>query len=392
MKKSVLMSILGIFLSLACLNATSGFRLTLNPYLQNLTENEVTIIWETSAPSVGWVELAPEDGTNYYAAERARYYDSALGIKNISKVHKVTLTGLKKNTTYRYRVISHEVTSCTGDKVLYDDYAATVVYEREPLRFTTRGKVVEEFTFSVMNDVHQDSLLFDNLYNLGNGMAADFFIFNGDMVNSMGDEKNITDRFLAYAVQHFASEKEFKMVRGNHETRGFFARTYMDYFETPTGLPYYSFTYGNAFFIVLDTGEDKPDSDIEYYGTADYGRYREEEAAWLKNELKSEACVKARHRIALMHIPPVGKDSWYGDNEVRRLFLPLLNDADLDVLLCGHTHDYAYYKPGEAGNAFPVLVNDNEAALSIHVDENKVTIQIYGRDGKKTEKFTYKRK
>lgn len=38
---------------------------------------------------------------------------------------------------------------------------------------------------------------------------------------------------------------------------------------------------GPVCFIFLDTGEDKPDSDIEYSGITDYDRYRTEQAQWL---------------------------------------------------------------------------------------------------------------
>lgn len=31
------------------------------PYLQNLKETEVTIVWLSDKPSIGWVEIAPDD-------------------------------------------------------------------------------------------------------------------------------------------------------------------------------------------------------------------------------------------------------------------------------------------------------------------------------------------
>lgn len=45
------------------------------PYLQNLKETETTIVWVANKASVGWVEVAPDDGTSYYRFERSRFFD-----------------------------------------------------------------------------------------------------------------------------------------------------------------------------------------------------------------------------------------------------------------------------------------------------------------------------
>lgn len=74
------------------------------PYLQNISETEATIVWEVNNESIGWVELTPDDGTNFYATERPKYFDIKIGIKNTSKLHTVKLTGLRPNTIYRYRI------------------------------------------------------------------------------------------------------------------------------------------------------------------------------------------------------------------------------------------------------------------------------------------------
>ena len=84
------------------------------PYLQNISATEATIVWEADKPSIGWVELAPDDGTNYYAKERKKFFDCTNGVKNTSLIHSVKLTGLQPGTTYRYRIYSQEVLSHKG--------------------------------------------------------------------------------------------------------------------------------------------------------------------------------------------------------------------------------------------------------------------------------------
>ena len=72
------------------------------PYLQNLKETEVTIVWIASRPSVGWVELALDDNTSFYQQERPKYFNVTNGVKNTSLIHTVKLTGLTPGTKYRY--------------------------------------------------------------------------------------------------------------------------------------------------------------------------------------------------------------------------------------------------------------------------------------------------
>ena len=42
-------------------------------------------------PSVGWVELAPDDNSDYYQQERPKYFDSTNGVKNTSLLHACLL-------------------------------------------------------------------------------------------------------------------------------------------------------------------------------------------------------------------------------------------------------------------------------------------------------------
>ena len=77
----------------------SKIRLVHGPYLQNLGPDEVTIVWLSDKPSVGWVELAPDDDTNFYATERPKYYDARNGVKNTSTIHTVRSKGLNRVRT-----------------------------------------------------------------------------------------------------------------------------------------------------------------------------------------------------------------------------------------------------------------------------------------------------
>ena len=55
---------------------------------------------------------------------------------------------------------------------------------------------------------------------------------------------------------------------------------------------YFSFEHGPVYAIVLDTGEDKPDSEEVYAGIVDSDNYRREQAAWLEKEIQKPAFQK----------------------------------------------------------------------------------------------------
>lgn len=139
MNKLNLLFLLTLLITLPAF-AQEDIQITHAPYLQNLGENEVTIVWTANKPSIGWVELAADDGSHFYETERPKVFNAKNGIKQTTTVHAVRLTGLQPGTRYRYRVYSQEVLSHVGWRVIYGNVAATDVYGKKPLSFTTSDK------------------------------------------------------------------------------------------------------------------------------------------------------------------------------------------------------------------------------------------------------------
>lgn len=366
----------------------SGIKILSGPYLQNVTPTEATIVWVTDSDALSWVETAPDDGLHFYAQERPKYFATSLGRALIGKVNKVKVTGLTPGQTVRYRVYSREVLDQQPYSVKYGDVAATDVFTKEPLKFKALPLNSPSVRFKVVNDVHEDSVLFADHLSDFTPEKYDFVVCNGDMTNFMGNQEQVLDKFLTRATALFASETPLYMVRGNHESRGNHASHYMDYYVTPTGKPYYTFTRGPICFIVLDGGEDKPDTDIEYSGTCFSDAYRQEQADWLKEVVVSKEYKDAKYHVVIVHVPPVG-DTWHGPLHAGKLFLPILNNADVDVMLCAHLHRYKYIKPGEEGADFPVLINSNMESLSVEANRDKMQIDVADRSGKVVHSFTY---
>lgn len=349
-------------------------KITHGPYLQAVGENVATIVWTTDVDAVSWVELAPSENKSFYAEERPQFYETRNGNRVITRLHKICLTNLDKATEYQYRIFSKEVLKNDGGQIFYGKVVSSNVFLGKPFRFKTLDTGKSEISFSVVNDIHGNS---DSLKALLKDVKlgeTDLVFLNGDMVSSMLDEKQFFDGFMDASIELFASEVPMCFTRGNHETRGPFSTKFSDYFPTNNGKLYYSFRQGPVYFIVLDGGEDKPDSDIEYSGLAQFDAYRSEQKTWLENIVLTKEFKSAPFRVVVIHIPPMDID-WHGSLDIRKKFLPVLNEAGISVMLCGHTHRYKFIeaKPGELN--FPILINSVNTALEVKANDQNMTIQ-----------------
>lgn len=379
MKKYFLIIIILIVSNLLLFSQESPFSISHGPYLQGLTESEVTIIWTTNKNATAWVELAPNDNTHFYLKERPKYFSESYGFKSVDSVHKVTISNLEPNTTYRYRVYSQEVLSHIGTKVLYGSIAATNVYRTNPLTFTTSNPSKNDISFLVLNDIHGDNELMGTLLKDTDWNKTDLVFFNGDMTNDIRSEDQLFGDFLNKAVELFAKETPMYYARGNHETRGNFATTFPRYFPTPTGQLYYMLRQGPVCFVVLDCGEDKPDSDIEYSGIVAFDNYRKIQVQWLEKALKESIFQEASYRVVIIHMPPFG--GWHGEKDIEEKFVPLLEKAGIDIMLCGHLHRHIHKKAGDGQN-FPIIANANRAIIKAYTENNTLNINVVDEAGK----------
>lgn len=369
-------------LNFATTIAQKPFTISHGPYLQGLTENDVTIVYTTNRKGISWVELAPDDKTHFYLTERPRFYAESYGFKVVDSVHTIKINNLKPNTTYRYRIYSQEVTSHIGTNVLYGDVAASNVYRSRPLTFSTNNTSSDKVSFLVLNDIHGNNDLMENLLKGTDWDNIDLVFFNGDMTNDIRSEDQLFADFLDKTIELFASETPMYYARGNHETRGNFATTFPKYFHTPTNELYYMFRQGPICFVVLDCGEDKPDSDLEYSGIVAFDSYRTKQAEWLKDALKEDVFQEAPYRVVIVHMPPFG--GWHGEQEIANKFVPLLEEAGIDVMLCGHLHRHIFKKTGDGQN-FPIIVNSNDAIIKASTENSTLNINIFNVEGKLVE-------
>jgi predicted phosphohydrolase len=217
----------------------------------------------------------------------------------------------------------------------------------------------------------------------------DLVFFNGDMLSEYEKEEDIFVGFMDVSVKSFARQTPMYFARGNHEARGHVAPFFQHYFSPLSDKLYYLVRQGPVCFVVLDSGEDKPDSSIEFFGINDFDVYRAEEIEWLKEALKSSIFRDAPFKVAICHEPP-RKDGQYGMGEILTKFVPLLNEAGIDVMLSGHLHQHIK----EAANSqvkFPVLINSNTAYVKGSVTAKTLNLEVFTLDGKKADAILIKK-
>lgn len=369
-------------------------KIVCGPYVQCMTETSFTVIWTTDVDAVAWVEVAPDDGTHFYNKERDKYYDArGNGVFPIGKIHKVVVDGLEPGSTYRYRVMNRGVIAYNGSgNVQYMHGSGTDVYKGEPHKITTFKEDYDTIRFDLYNDIHGKDSLFNRILS-GARDNRDFVFLNGDMTSNISNEELIPKMYLGSAAKSLNGGLPLFASRGNHELRGRDAIKWLNYFQTTTGTPYYSFSIGDFFFVVLDACEDKPDSDIEYSGIVASKPYVERQGRWLKEVIASEECRNAKVRIAFCHVPPESK-GWYGTAQMCNILVPPLNEAGFDAMFCGHIHRWRVAEPdGSISNAgFPVICNANMERMEVTATEDAIEISTFDTDGKNTHNHTLKLK
>lgn len=349
-----------------------NLRIIHGPWLQNLGEKEVTVMWITNKIAVPSVSLTDEEGNTWMISNSTDGIVDGGGV-----LHKVKISGLESATLYTYRPVSVEITRYQPYKIYYGD-----TLSRNDYRFTTSDPEKNSSRSIIVNDIHERASLLSQFLERGQVESGDIVFMNGDMINHLQEERQIFDGFLDASVENFASEKPFYMVRGNHETRGMLARDFKKYFDFPEDRFYYSVSDGPVHYVALDCGEDKPDSNRYYYGLADYDAYRLEQLEWLKKHINSQEFRNAKYRVVIVHMPVIsGEDMGHGMQFLSDHFGPVLQDAGIDLLLAGHTHRVKYYDKKESGFGYPVMVSSNNTYIELEASNKELKAVLKNSEG-----------
>lgn len=364
----------------------SGLTFTTPPSLQNPGSTGMTVAVGVSGPSTAWVEYGETEQLGRIATG-ARHglnpYDSL--------AHSVRLEGLRPGQRCCYRVHA-----CPIDfRGAYDIRRGEAITS-EIFSFRTFDPNAPEARFVVWNDTHENATTLAGLMKLTSREPADFLVWNGDITNDNYREDQMVRHYLGAGGHPFTCETPLLFVRGNHGTRGPAARALPRFIDLPAGQFYYSFRHGPLAGVVLDAGEDKPDTNPVYGGLGDFVAFRREQARWLEAELKKPLLRKARFRIAFCHIP-----LWWEDRgpatdpaDTRSGWHRLLAKHGFAAVISGHTHRHGLFPPNQM-RPYAQLIGGApkpEAATLIRgrVTRKELALTLYDLDGRELARWSRK--
>ena len=378
--------LLGLML-LFCVSA-KGIKVTHGPWICDMDSTGVTIVWVTDVPGISYVEMATDSTDHFYSKTRKRYYAAEAGRRILTdSVHCVRIRGLKPDSKYRYRVVTQALKDwCNDDWVTLGGLAWSDVWKKKPYEFKTYPAKPREITFLVLNDIHERPQFMKELCKNVDLKKLDFVLLNGDMSNRIRSQKHIMDAYLDTCVSMFATDIPLFFNRGNHELRGEFADYLNRYFPTNNGKYYRLQHVAGVDFLFIDSGEDKPDADLEYCGIVECDQYREEQGRWLRS-LQEEKKIGKYPIVVFSHMPPTLKN-WHGPLHMQETLTPELNKMNVSVMLSGHLHRFDYQEPNEVIN-FPNLVNSNNTYLLCHIANGRMEVDYVGLTNKEKKHFTF---
>lgn len=355
-----------------------GLSFTHGPYLQNVSETAATIIFTTDRLVAPGIMIRTGNGPFELVQ------NSHEGLIDVGdNVHKVRLENLKPGQEYEYKLFAAEIKEYLPYKCTFGDTLLSETY-----RFQTFNVDMNQVNFTVFCDIHDRAYKLAKYLNANDIEKQDCYFLNGDILGHIEEERQLYSSFLDTCVSHFASQKPFFYVRGNHETRGKFARQLKNYLEFSDDKFYYAQTIGPVRFVVLDGGEDKPDDSKEYSGLVDFDAYRLEELEWLEKEVASEEFKNADFKIVIIHMPIIqNKKNWYGMAFLAEHFGPVLQDAGIDLMISGHTHKNAWIESGKSGFDYPVMISSNNHFIEAEANEKEVSLILKNIDGEVEKKY-----
>jgi len=242
--------------------------------------------------------------------------------------YEATMRNLAQGSTYYYRVGSADVWS-------------------EAYHFTTAPQNADSAQFMFMGDAQAEVRDID--YPIWGGFLKEaytanpntaFVVMGGDLVESSGNTKD-WDGFLKEGESVF-SKIPLMPTPGNHET-SILPAVYLKMFAllenglTEAPEEFYSFDYGDCHIVSLNSAVFMSERE-RYMGSQKWQELIQKTVGWLKSDLMDS---DAKWKIVIMHHPayPINEDDVLYDL-IRSNWVPVLNEAQVDLVLCGHQHTY----------------------------------------------------
>jgi hypothetical protein len=315
-------SLLALLLATALAPSVDALTITRGPYLQMLSQNAVTLHWQTDVASDSRVLCGDSPATLTSVSNNAAAVTE----------HELRVNGLTPDTTYYYAIGTSTATLAGGD--------ASFRFKTAPLPGTVKPTRIwvlgDSGTGQGTGTYGNSDRVRDGYYNSAIYQDPDLWLMLGDNAYDNGTELETTHAIFETYPTMLRKSTLWSTI-GNHETYTNQGAPYFNAFTLPKngecgGLAsgtehYYSFDYANIHFVCLDDA-------LRTIGGA--------QLTWLASDLAS---TTQKWIIAFWHAPPYSKGSHNSDTEggmgqIRTNFLPILESHGVDLVLCGHSHSY----------------------------------------------------
>ncbi|MBE6980491.1 MAG: hypothetical protein E7431_09010 [Ruminococcaceae bacterium] len=312
-------------------------------------EDEYQIVFSTSDNAVGWVNIGGKE-----------YYDLYAGsMKSADKVHKITVPQEVLDEAEAYSVNYRQM--------IYRGPFGGYLGELRSQHYKFRPVDSSDGLYHIaISDVHEAveaaaaaAAATDARPLAMDTENVDFIVLLGDLVSMVETEKDVQ---LANELAFKITGGEIPVIyaRGNHEIKGEYAEQLYKYVGSKDQQYAYTVTLGDddVFAVVLDLGEDHEDDWWEYYETAKFDLYRQEQTEMLEDILEEGEYENYRYRLMACHIPVVYVDKHGYFESFRNDWTALLNQMELDIGLSGHKHVLWPLIPGQVEPNTTLVYND----------------------------------
>ncbi|NOY10270.1 MAG: hypothetical protein GXP33_15660 [Spirochaetes bacterium] len=297
--------------------AAAGNVLIRNPYLQNVTQTGVDVMWGSSAPG----------GTLYWGSLPGNYTNSVSGTVFAANapddnIYTAAISGLSPGETVYYYVSSGGVVVGRDDPSYYATAAPS-------------GNA--SFRFIAYGDTRNDPVVHARVISKMHLHNPDIVIHTGDIAQN-GQVWQYDTYYFTPAAPLIKNTPVFTTL-GNHDLRwSGSTREYRELYSLPTNSvdgteAYYSFDYGSVHFVSLNTAL-LPDGYIRGYRDTVRAAGM---TAWLKGDL---AATKKPWKVVFFHRPAYLSD-------VDAAFRKIFEDNGVNLVFSGHIHTYdSHYRNG----------------------------------------------
>ncbi len=303
------------------------------PYLQQLTDDGVVIVWTTRESGAADVRYRLGSAPAITVAAESRVFTAATtGFPYDFYQHEATVRGLSPSTRHTYDVFVGNVDATPSTT---DTFTTAPMAGTGTVRFITFGD-------SGVGSAAQRQL--------ADRMTADTFdlaLHAGDIAygnasgTGGGSYRQFDDWVFGVYGPWMRSRPLFPSI-GNHENEIAAARPYRDVFVLPKhgatpAFPdhaerYYSFDYGPVHFVALDT-------ETAFQTVA----RRQAQIAWLDADL---AATPQPWKVVFLHRPPYNAGQRHAsDLAVRAAFAPVFEARGVQLVISAHEHDYERTRP-----------------------------------------------